>query len=136
MASGTTIPAGSCTIVVTITSTTPGTVTNTTGALRRTPATRRPASAPLTVNALPTLAKTITPSTIGIGGTATLTITLGNTNPTPITLAAAVRRHHAGRRHDYVGGNTGTCTGVTVAPTSITMAIGQRRSRPAAARSS
>ena len=120
MASGSSVPAGGCTIVVTITSSTPGTVTNTTGTLdtnagsraardvRRSPSLRRPRSA-----------KTINPASIAIGGTATLTLTLGNTNPPPITLSAPLTdTMPAGVT--TTSGNTGTCAGVTVASTSIT----------------
>ncbi|MFO1322819.1 MAG: hypothetical protein U1F15_02035 [Burkholderiales bacterium] len=123
MAAGSTIPAGNCTIVVTITSSTPGTVTNTTGTLSTNAGDAPPASADLTVSALPTLAKSINPATIGIGGSATLTLTLGNTNPGAITLTAPFTDPMpAGVT--TTGGNTGTCTGVTVAAGSITMASG------------
>ena len=74
MAAGAAIPAGGCTIVVTVTSTTPGTVTNTTGTLHDDAGTRarRARRSPCRVAA---------PShqddrarTIPFGGTATLTI--------------------------------------------------------------
>ena len=129
LASGSTIPMGGCTIVVTVTSSTPGTVTNTTSALQTSLGAAPAATAPLTVNGgggggvPPTLTKTISPSTINAGGTATLTIGIGNANAAAITLIA-----------DFVdpmptgvtttSGNSGTCTGVTVAPASITMASG------------
>ena len=125
MAAGATIPPGGCTIVVTITSSTPGTVTNVTGSLQTNAGTTPPASAPLTVTALggPTLAKTIAPATIAPGGTATLTITLGNGNATPLTLSATFTDvMPAGVT--TTSGNSGTCTGVTVTPAQITMAAG------------
>jgi len=124
MASGSTIPAGGCTIVVTITSTTPGTVTNTTSALQTDGGTSPPASAPLTVTAAAaTLAKSIAPTSIAPGGTATLTLALGNPNATALTLTAAFSDPMpAGVT--TTSGNTGTCAGVTVTPTTITMASG------------
>jgi uncharacterized repeat protein (TIGR01451 family) len=70
-----------------------------------------------------TLAKTIVPPTIGIGGSATLTLTLGNTGAGPLTLIAAfVDAMPAGVT--TTSGNTGTCAGVTVAAASVTMATG------------
>ena len=124
MASGSAIPPGGCTIVVTVTSSTPGTVTNVTGPLATNGGTAPPASAPLTVTAPgPTLAKAIAPATIAPGGTATLTITLGNASSAALTLTAAfVDSMPAGMT--TTGGNTGTCTGVTVTSTTITMASG------------
>ena len=101
-------PTHGCTIVVDITSSTPGTVTNTTSMLQTEAGNAPAVSAQLTVTgggpphaplpspnapnrvtaALvpPTLAMTISPSTIAPGGTATLTITMGNTNPNPVLL--------------------------------------------------
>ena len=71
----------------------------------------------------PTLAKTIAPPTIGAGGSATLTITLGNPNAAPLTLTAPfVDTMPAGVT--TIGDNTGTCTGVAVTATMITMASG------------
>ena len=128
MAAGATIPPGGCTIVVTITSTTPGTVTNVTGSLQTDAGTTPPASAPITVTppggpVPPTVAKAIAPAAIAPGGSATLTITLGNGNATPLTLSAAfVDTMPAGVT--TTSGNTGTCTGVTVTPTQVTMAAG------------
>lgn len=128
LAAGATVPSGGCTIVVTITSSTPGTVTNVTGALQTSGGTAPPASAPLTVTATsgpipPTLAKSIAPAIIAPGGTATLTITLGNANAIPLTLTAAfIDTMPAGVT--TTSGNTGTCTGVSVTPNQITMAAG------------
>ena len=70
-----------------------------------------------------TLAKSIAPATIVAGDTATLTITLGNGNATPLTLSAAFTDiMPAGVT--TTSGNAGTCTGVTVTPTEVTMAAG------------
>ena len=122
--SGSTVPAGGCTIVVTITSTTPGTVTNTTSTLQTAVGTAAAASAPLTVNAVVAeLGKTIVPATISAGGTATLTLTLGNTNATPQALTAAFTDSMpAGVT--TTSANTGTCSAITVTPTTITMPAG------------
>ncbi len=125
VATGSTIPPGGCTIIVTITSTTPGTVTNTTSSMETGAGTSPPASAPLTVTgaSAATLAKSIAPASISAGGTATLTLSLGNPNATPLTLTAAfIDTMPAGVT--TTSGNTGTCTGATVTSTVITMANG------------
>ncbi len=123
MASGTNVAPGGCTIVVTITSSTPGTVTNTTGSLQTNVGTVPPASAPLTVATGSTLAKTIAPATIAPGGTATLTLTLGNATAAPLTLTAPFTdAMPAGVT--TTSANSGTCSGVTVTSTTIAMASG------------
>ena len=124
MASGSALQAGGCTISVPITSSTPGTVTNITSSLVTSAGTGAPAQAPLTVTAVgPTLGKTILPGTITAGGTATLTITLGNPNALPLALTAAFTDAMPSGV-TTTSGNTGTCAGVTVTPTTITMASG------------
>ena len=100
------IAPGGCTITVTITSSTPGTVTNTTSMLQTDAGNAPAVSATLTVSGAPprspapapapkvaaaalippTLAMTIVPATIAPGGTATLTLTFGNANATPAML--------------------------------------------------
>jgi uncharacterized repeat protein (TIGR01451 family) len=123
VANGTSIAAGGCTIVVTITSSTPGTVVNTTDALATSVGNAPAASAPLTVSAPPTLAKSFAPTSIALGDTSTLTIVVGNANPAPLTLTAAfVDTMPAGV--SIVGGNAGTCAGVSATPASLTMASG------------
>ncbi|MEO8346301.1 MAG: hypothetical protein ABI607_11465, partial [Betaproteobacteria bacterium] len=123
-ASGSILPSGGCTIIVTITSTTPGTATNTTGSLQTVVGTAPPASAPLTVNAAAlTLTKTILPANIVAGGTSTLTLTLGNSNATAQLLTAAFTDPMPGGV-TTTGGNTGTCTGVIVASALITVPSG------------
>ena len=58
--------------------------------------------------------KTILPATITAGGTATLTLSLANANATPqVLIAAFTDPMPAGLT--TTSGNTGTCTGVTVA---------------------
>ena len=123
MPAGSTIPPGGCTIVLTITSSTPGTVINTTGSLVTNVGTVPPANAPLTVTSGSTLVKTIAPSTIAPGGTTTLTLVLGNATAVPITLSAPFTdAMPAGVTTN--SGNTGTCTGVTVTATLVTKASG------------
>jgi len=126
-AAGSQVPAGGCTIVVAITSATPGTVTNTTGPLTTSLGTAPPASAPLTVagsGALPTLVKSIAPGTISVGGAATLTLTLGNPNATAITLTAPFTDPMPAGVTITSATSAGTCAGVTVAPTALTLAAG------------
>jgi hypothetical protein len=124
MASGSSLPPGGCTIVVSITSTTPGTVTNTTSALTTGAGVTPPASAPLVVTAAgPSLAKSFTPSTIVAGSTATLVIVLGNTNASVLTLTAPFTDAMP-PGVTILGTNTGTCAGVTITSTLITMAAG------------
>ncbi len=124
MATGSLIPPGGCTIVVTITSITPGTVTNTTSTLVTAGGTTPPAAAPLTVDAAPlALTKTIAPATVVSGGSATLTLALANVNAVAQILTAPFTDPMpAGVT--TTGGNTGTCSGVAVAPALITMASG------------
>jgi uncharacterized repeat protein (TIGR01451 family) len=72
---------------------------------------------------LPTLAKSIAPATIFTGGSATLTLTLGNPNPVALTLTAPlVDTLPAGMT--TIGGVAGTCPGVTATATTITKASG------------
>ena len=83
MASGTSIPAGGCTIIVSVTATTLGAYTNTiaAGDLVTTAGTNaNPTSDSVTVTAVPIITKSFSPANIASGGTSTLTITL--TNPT------------------------------------------------------
>lgn len=91
--SGGTIPAGgSCTLYVDVTSAVgPAAYTNLipVGALvTNAGSNAKPAAANLGVGqpAAPTLDKSFSPGTIALGGTATLTITLGNGNLSPLTL--------------------------------------------------
>ncbi len=90
---GSSIPAGGCTITVDVTSSIAGTYTNTipAGALQTDLGNNAAAASDnLTVNATspPTVVKSFSPNTINAGGTSQLTITLGNTNASAITLIA------------------------------------------------
>ncbi len=90
-ANGASIPAGGCTIEVDVTSSTPGTHTNTIAAgdletdLGDSPS---PASDDLTVVGPPSLSKNFSPDPITVGGTSTLTFTL--TNPSTGTALTGV----------------------------------------------
>lgn len=78
---------GTCTFSINVTAATAGIYANTTGGVSATAVTAGPASntATLTVMGGPTVAKAFSPSTIGKGQTATLTITLSNANTAAIT---------------------------------------------------
>jgi len=90
---GATIPAGGCTITIDVTSGTAGIYTNTIpiGALQTDLGNNAAAASDtLTVNLTspPTVAKSFSPNSITSGGTSQLTITLGNTNASVITLVS------------------------------------------------
>ncbi len=90
MSSGTSIPAGGCTIVVSVTATTAGTYTNTiaAGALAtNTGSNASAASDSVDVVALPLITKSFAPASIASGGTSTLTITLSNPSGVAMTNA-------------------------------------------------
>jgi hypothetical protein len=86
------------------------------------------ANATLTVQAPPTLAKAFSPSTIVRDETSTLTITLGNTNPAPLTLTAALTdTFPSGLVVASPANAATTCTGgagVTTTSGSVTLAAG------------
>jgi uncharacterized repeat protein (TIGR01451 family)/fimbrial isopeptide formation D2 family protein len=91
--SGASIPAGSCTITVSVTSVTMGDYTNTINAdgLKTDAGTNlAPTSAPLRVLAPPTLTKDFTPKQIIAGAPSTLTLNLGHPNPQALTLQSAL----------------------------------------------
>ncbi len=90
MASGTVIPAGGCTIVVSVTATAVGTYTNTIAAAALSTnvgSNPNTATAIVDVTAVPIITKSFAPASIASGGTSTLTITL--TNPTGVAMTAA-----------------------------------------------
>ena len=127
MASGAVIPAGGCTIVVSITSSTVGSVTNTTGTLSTSGGSAPPASAPITVTGggegVASVAKTIAPAQIPIGGSATLTIALGNNGAGPLTLTAPFSDPMPAGM-SVISAHTGTCVGVVTTATLITLPAG------------
>lgn len=121
-ASGAIIPSGGCTITVDISSTTPGTHTNTiaVGDLQTTFGNNATvASDDITVNApvSPSVTKSFSPDPINLNGTSTLTITLGNSNGVPATLSAnlvdTLPPNLVVANPANIGG---TCTGTTNAP--------------------
>jgi len=94
LAGGTVPASGGCTIAVNVTSAVPAAAhTNTIGigALQTNFGSNAVAtSAPLQVVALPTVAKAFAPLSIVSGGTSVLTLTLGNSNTTALTLTSAL----------------------------------------------
>ena len=132
MASGTSIPAGGCTIIVSVTAAMLGTYNNTiaAGAL----VTNRgsnPAAASANVNvvARPTVTKAFGAATFGSAGNTSLTITIGNTNAVAITTSAVLTDTlpvAPGAMTVNIAGSTGTCANVTATAgsSSITMASG------------
>ncbi|MEO8053919.1 MAG: hypothetical protein ABI768_02120 [Acidobacteriota bacterium] len=123
---GSTIAAGgSCTFSATVVSNTPGVYINnipaasivTNEGLSNT----GPAQATLTVNAPPTVTKAFAPVSIAAGATSTLTITLGNSNASPITLSALFTDALPGSVFVAAAPNiVKTCTGVVVAAAGTT----------------
>lgn len=94
-ANGASIPAGGCTVSVDVTSSVTGNYLNTiaAGQLKTSAGDNpEPANATLGVDqpAAPGVNKSFSPASIDINGTSTLTITLGNPNATPLTLASAM----------------------------------------------
>ena len=121
-ASGAIIPSGGCTITVDVTSTTPGTYTNTiaVGDLQTSFGNNATAASDdITVNnpVAPTVTKSFSPDPININGTSTLTITLGNANGVPATLTANLLDTLPPNLFVANPANIGgTCTGTTNAP--------------------
>lgn len=129
--SGGGIPAGGCTIAVNVTSALAGTYTNSiaTGQLQTGFGVNLVGtSAPLQVNlAPPTLVKTFSPSNITTGGSSTLTITLGNSNASAVTLSAPlVDNLPAGVEVNLATAVIGTCNlgQVSMTSSSVTYASG------------
>lgn len=143
------IPAGSnatpsiCTVTVDVTASAGGAYTNTlaAGALQTSNGNNVAAAvATLTVSTVaPTIAKSFSPATIPVNGRSTLTFTLSNTNPTPLTgidftdtypaglvnaTPLTVGGTCAGVTHTAAaGGNTFNVTGGTVPPGSCTITV-------------
>jgi uncharacterized repeat protein (TIGR01451 family) len=92
MPAGASIPAGGCTIVVTVTSTTIGMVTNVTGVLTTNAGAAPPASAPLTVKPVAdvAIAKSIGVAEVVPGTAVTYTITAHNFGPSDAVGATVV----------------------------------------------
>ena len=129
--SGGNIPAGGCSIAVNVTSALAGTYTNSIAAGQLQTGlgiNLVGTSAPLQVNlAPPTLAKAFSPSNITTGGSSTLTITLGNSNASAVTLSAPlVDNLPAGVTVNLATAATGTCNlgQVSMTSSSVTYASG------------
>lgn len=131
MASGTSIPAGGCTIIVSVTASTLGTYNNTIAAgalVTNAGGNSAAASANVDVRARPTVSKAFG-ADFGSAGNTSLTITIGNTNAVAITTTAVFTDTlpaAPGAMTINTAGSTGTCPNVTAAAGSgsITMASG------------
>ncbi|MFZ1811877.1 MAG: hypothetical protein WAU04_12015, partial [Candidatus Nitrotoga sp.] len=132
-ANGASIPAGGCTIEVDVTSAVSGGHTNiiAAGQLQTSAGNNpNPAVATLGVNqpTPPTVDKDFSPSTINLGASSTLTITLGNPNTTVLTLASDfVDTLPANLVLGTPATSSGTCTGLVTAVdggSSVTYASG------------
>jgi mucin-19 len=129
--SGATIPAnGSCTITVNVTSPTPGTIQNQTGAVASSAIGTNTggASASLTVLALPAMTKSFAPAQINANASSLLTVTLTNPNSAAITGAGFTDNYPAtpaGLVNAAVPGAATSCLGgsVSASPggTSLTL---------------
>ncbi len=110
---GTIVPGGTCTITQSVTAT--STNLNTTGM----PASTGPialtgtaANATLTMLVPPTISKAFTASNIASGGNTSLTVTIGNSNASAISLTGILTDTlPTGMTILTPGGNSGTCTG-------------------------
>ena len=121
---GATVPAGaSCTLTVNVLSNTPGRYTNTipSGGVTTLEGVtnEEPTRAELLVSTPPTVGKQFTPSVIPPNGTSRLTIALGNSNGTAITLTQALVDNLPTAPGAMVVANPpaigGTCTGAVTA---------------------
>jgi CSLREA domain-containing protein/uncharacterized repeat protein (TIGR01451 family) len=132
---GGTIPAsGTCTVTMTVTSSTPGVLTNTIpiGAISSAQggSNTSAASATLRVLSAPGITKSFSPSAIASGAGATLTITLTNTNPaTSITGVSFTDTYPAGVTNTTSPGALTSCGGgiatATANGTSVSLTGGQ-----------
>jgi len=131
--SGATIPAdGTCNFRVRVTSSTPGVVTNTipVGALTTNEGVTNvtTATANLTVTAGGSIVKAFAPATISLGGQSTLTITISNSQPFPLTSASLTDTLPVGAQLVTVANPANastTCSGgtVTAAPGSGSVSL-------------
>jgi uncharacterized repeat protein (TIGR01451 family) len=136
MASGTSIPAGGCTIIVSVTAAVPGTYNNTiaAGALVTNAGSNAAASASVDVVARPTVTKSFGAASFGSGGNTSLTITIGNTNPVAITTSAIFTDTlpvAPGAMTVNTTGSTGTCANVTATAGSGSISMASGTSIPA-----
>lgn len=126
-ASGASIPSGGCTIVVNVNAAVGGVYNNTiaAAALKTSGGNNpSPTSATLTVLGSPTVIKSFSPSSIVPGGVAVLTITLGNTNVSVLTLTSALTDTlPVGMTVATAPAIGGTCPGVTTAASGATTVV-------------
>jgi len=122
--SGATLPAnGSCTFGVDVVGTAVGAQNNTTGNVTSTNGGNgNSASASVTVLAPPSVVKAFAPTSIGVNGTSTLTITLGNTNAVDLTGTAFTDTLPAGVTTQAASAAT-TCTPGTANQTAGTVGV-------------
>ena len=118
--SGGTIPAnGSCIITLPVTSTAPGTHTNTIAAgdvtSANAPPSTAPAAASVTVVAPPTAAKSFGPQSIDPGSTSTLSIVITNSNPTAMTGVAFTDTYPSGFANAATPAASTSCGGTVAA---------------------
>jgi uncharacterized repeat protein (TIGR01451 family) len=118
------IPAGGCTLTVTVTSLVPGLHLNTTGALVTDKGTAPPAIATLVVNQI-TIVKTFTSDTIVSGGVSLLTITVTNPNAVIATPVAFddVLPTSPGAMLVATAIRTNTCGGTLTAPVGASSVV-------------
>ncbi|HEY3568750.1 MAG TPA: IPTL-CTERM sorting domain-containing protein [Thermoanaerobaculia bacterium] len=116
---GTIAISGTCTVSVSITATTSGAKANTTGAVTSTNGgTGNTGSDTLTVLSPPSISKAFSPSSIAVGGTSTLTLTITNLNAgTSLTGVAFTDSFPAGMEVAATpGASTSGCGSPTFAP--------------------
>ncbi|MDX2041721.1 MAG: hypothetical protein SF097_10740 [Acidobacteriota bacterium] len=131
--SGITIPAsGSCTVIFSVTSSTPGSHPNATSGVTttQTPTVGTPSNTVnLSVFAPPTITKSFSPTGVAVGGTSTLTLTITNPagNPAGVNGVAVSDTFPAGLEVDATPNAMSTCGGTFTAAamaTSISLAGG------------
>src|SRR5439155_23732720 len=89
------------------------------------------ASATLNVLTAPTLAKAFGVADLASGGNTSLTVTIGNTNASALTLTSALTDTFPAGMTIGTAGNTGTCAGVTATAGTNNFSIASGTSIPA-----
>lgn len=121
LTAGTIPPGSNCTVLLNVQGATVGTLTNVTGAVSSTEGgTGNPASATLTVDAPPAIAKAFGAASIPVGGTTTLTFTIANPNPGAITGVSFSDSFPGGVLVATANGLVNTCGGTVTAVPSAT----------------
>ncbi len=119
---GATVANGTpCVIKVNVKAAAAGVYNNTTNAVTSTNGgTGTTASATLTVNVVPTIAKSFLPTSIPVGATTVVTLTLSNSNTDAITGAAVTDTFPAGMTVTATPGASNTCGGTFTATANAT----------------